>query len=242
MLREMSTRYGRTPGGYIWGIVEPFAAILFLSVAFSLLLRSPSLGTSFLLFYTTGFLPMNLYTVLSNSVSKSLQFSKPLLRFPAVTWIDAVLARLLLNSLTGVLVAILLFTVILNIVDTRTVLDLGPIIEAFWLTILLGAGVGAINCTLIGLYPAWDVVWSIVSRPLFLASGVIYIYEDLPTFAKEILWYNPLIHITGLARTGFYPTYSPTYISHAYVVFFSMILVALGLLLTKRYHREILNR
>lgn len=242
MLREMSTRYGRTPGGYIWAVLEPFAAILFLSLGFSLLLRSPSLGTSFLLFYATGYLPLNLYFALSGPVSKSLQFSKPLLRFPAVSWIDAILARFVLNSLTGVLVAILLLTVILNIVETRTVLDLNPVVEAFALAMLLGLGIGTLNCTLIGLFPVWDVVWSVVTRPLFLASGVIYIYEDLPTFAQNILWYNPLIHVTGLARTGFYPTYSPTYIDHAYVIFFSLILCALGLLLTKRYHREILNR
>ncbi|WP_311200115.1 hypothetical protein [Phaeobacter inhibens] len=47
VLREMSTRYGRTPGGYLWGILEPLAAILFLSLGFSLVIRTPSLGTSF---------------------------------------------------------------------------------------------------------------------------------------------------------------------------------------------------
>lgn len=49
ILREMSTRYGRTPGGYVWMIVEPMAGIMLLAVGFSLLLRSPSLGISFLL-------------------------------------------------------------------------------------------------------------------------------------------------------------------------------------------------
>ncbi|WP_260008654.1 hypothetical protein [Leisingera sp. M527] len=60
----MSTRYGRTPGGYLWAILEPMAAILFLAIGFSLVIRSPSLG-SFLLFYATGFLPFNLYQSIS---------------------------------------------------------------------------------------------------------------------------------------------------------------------------------
>ena len=41
VLREMSTRYGRTPGGYIWSLLEPIAAILFLSLGFSLVIRTP---------------------------------------------------------------------------------------------------------------------------------------------------------------------------------------------------------
>ncbi|MFT7592933.1 MAG: capsular polysaccharide transport system permease protein, partial [Paracoccaceae bacterium] len=77
ILREMSTRYGRTPGGYIWSILEPLAAILVLSVGFSLVMRTPSLGTSFLLFYATGYLPFNLYQTVSGTVSKSILFSKP---------------------------------------------------------------------------------------------------------------------------------------------------------------------
>jgi len=242
MLREMSTRYGRTPGGYIWGVVEPLAAIMFLALGFSLLLRSPSLGTNFILFYATGYVVFNLYQVVSSATSKSIEYSKPLLKFPAVNWLDALVARFLLNSLTGIMISFLLFTIILNIVENRTVLDLGPIIEAFCLSMFLGLGIGSLNCTLIGLFPVWGMIWGIINRPLFLASGVIYIYEDLPRLAQDILWYNPLIHITGLTRTGFYTTYSPTYIDTLYVFFVSITLLFFGLLLTRRYNRVILNR
>lgn len=242
MLREMSTRYGRTPGGYIWGVVEPLAAILFLAIGFSLLLRSPSLGTSFILFYATGYVVFNLYQVISATTSQAISYSKPLLMFPAVNWFDALVARFLLNSLTGIITSILLFAIILNIVENRTVLDLGPIVEAFSLAMMLGLGIGALNCTLIGLFPVWAMIWGIITRPLFLASGIIYIYEDLPKLAQDILWYNPLMHITGLTRVGFYTTYSPTYINTTYVFFVSLALLFFGLLLTRRYNREILNR
>ncbi|WP_397541565.1 ABC transporter permease [Roseovarius salis] len=239
VLREMSTRYGRTPGGYMWSVLEPLFAILVLSVGFSLLLRSPSLGTSFLLFYATGYLILNLYMTLANPIMRSIQFSSSLLRFPAVSWIDAVMARFLLNSMTGIITMVLLFTVILSLVETRTVLSLTPIVEATLLAMLLGLGVGVLTLTPAGLYPLFNVVWSVLTRPLMIMSGIIYTYEDLPTFAQNILWYNPLIHLTGLMRTGFYPTYSPTYISFPYVIFFSIIALAFGLVLSSRYHREV---
>ena len=192
VLREMSTRYGRTPGGYIWSILEPTAAILFLSLGFSLVIRSPSLGTSFLLFYATGYLPFDLYQTISNTTTRALNFSKPLLKYPAVTWIDAILARCILNSLTSILIAFFLLGGVLMVTDSRSVVDMGPILQALVLAIVLGLGVGTVNCVLLGLYPLWDVVWSIITRPLFLASGVSDVFEDLPasyhrTDAKRVL-------------------------------------------------------
>ncbi len=242
ILREMSTRYGRTPGGYIWAILEPLAAILFLSVGFSLIIRAPSLGTSFLLFYATGYLPFDLYQSLSNTTARALLFSKPLLKYPAVTWVDAILARFILNSLTGILVILLLIGGILAVVDSRAVLDMGPVLQALGLAMLLGLGLGTLNSVLTGLYPLWEIAWSIITRPLFIASGVLFLFEDLPPAARDLLWYNPLIHIIGLMRAGVYPTYTAAYVSITYVLLISMVLLVLGLLLMRRYHRVILNR
>lgn len=241
ILREMSTSYGRSPGGYVWAIIEPLGAIIVLSIGFSLLLRNPSLGTSFILFYSTGYLPLNLYMILSNRIAAAIVFSRPLLKYPAVTWMDAILARSILSTLTSILVTYLLLAGILAIVESRTVLDMGPIIEAMSMAILLGIGIGALNCALFGLFPVWQQVWGVATRPLFLMSAVIYIYEDLPQFAQQVIWYNPLAHITGLMRTGFYPMYAPQYISPIYVISWGLISLVLGLILLGRYHQDILN-
>ncbi|MEP2716411.1 ABC transporter permease [Pseudophaeobacter sp.] len=241
MLREMSTSYGRTPGGYIWAILEPLAGIIFLSIGFSLVIRSPALGNSFLLFYATGYMPFELYNKIANTVARAINFSRPLLQFPSVTWIDAVLARFILNSLASTLASVILLTGILAVIESRAVIDLPAIVQAILLTMLLGLAIGTLNCALMGLFPIWEQVWSIITRPLFLASGIFFVYDDMPNFAREMLWYNPLIHIIGLTRTGFYPTYTASYLNLPYVVLVSLIILTLGLLLMGRYHREILN-
>jgi len=241
ILREMATRYGRSPGGYVWALVEPMGVILILAFGFSLLLNSPSLGNSFVLFYATGYLPFSLYQTVSLMVSRSLRFSKPLLFYPSVTWVDAILARFALNTLTDVMAAYLLLTGILAFTDTRIVLDLRPIVEAMALAAVLGLGVGTINCLLMGVFPVWETVWSIVTRPLFLASGIFFIYEDMPQVAQDILWFNPLLHITGIMRTGFYPMYAPQYVSLLFVLFVALVTLSMGLLLLRRYHKDILN-
>ena len=241
ILREMSTRYGDKPGGYIWAVLEPLGAIVIMSIAFSLLLRSPSLGNSFILIYAAGFLPFSIYQAVSNMVARSLNFSRPLLFYPSVTWLDAILARAILNMLTGFLITYLLLFGIIMMTDTAVVLKIVPLFSAMVLAALLGFGIGCMNCFLMGLIPTWDIVWAIATRPLFIISGVIFIYEDMPRNIQSILWYNPLMHITGLMRTGVYPMYSPDYISYVYVLGFALLPTLLGLLLLRRYYRDILN-
>ena len=242
ILREMSTRYGRTPGGYVWALVEPLAAIGVLSIGFSLVLRSPSLGNSFLLFFASGYMTFQFYLTLSNVVGRAIWFSKPLLRYPAVTWLDAVVARAALNFLTSFLVALILMIGVIVAIGYRAPIDPAKVIEAFALAAFLGVGVGLVNCVLMGLYPIWEVIWSVLTRPLFLASAIFYIYEDLPGLAQDILYFNPLVHLTGLARSGIYPGYHPEYVQVWFPLLLSLFLTMLGLILLRRYYREILQR
>lgn len=242
ILREMSTRYGRTPGGYLWTVLEPLAAILFLSLGFSLMFATPALGNSFLLFYATGYMPFDTYMTLSRVCRQAIAFSRPLLRYPAVTWVDAVLARVCLNGLTGIINTVLLLCGIMLLVDTQTVLSPAPILIALSLVILLGLGMGSINSVIATFFPVWDIIWGVVNRPLFIASGIFFLYDDMPQFAQSILWYNPLIHIVGLLRRGFYPTYVAAYVSIPYVLFLGLALTTLGFILLKRYNRDMVNR
>lgn len=242
ILREMSTRYGRTPGGYIWAVLEPLGMIIILGWAFSLLARSPSLGTSFLLFKATGFMILQIFNVLGGQVGNSLTFSKPLLKYPRVTWVDAIAGRFTLNLIVLLVVTILILSGIIIYEGLTATFNWPAIFIAVGLTAALGLGVGCLNCYLFMRFPVWNQLWSILTRPLFLISGVIILYEDLPAIGREYLWYNPLLHLTGLMREGFYPLYRPTYISISYIGIWVVIPMALGLLLLRRYHRELLNR
>lgn len=241
MLREMSTRYGRSPGGYLWAFLEPIGVILIMAIGFSLLVRTPPLGSSFILFFATGMLPFTLYQNVVQAVGGSIAFSKNLLRYPVVTWIDAMIARFTLNTLTSLLVTYVLIVGLLELTETRVIFDIAPILLALALAALLGLGLGAVNCALNGMLAPWPLIWSIITRPLFLASGILIMYEDLPEAVQNIIWYIPHMHISGIMRSGFYPTYAPDYVSVTYVVTFCLVTLCLGLLLLGRFHRDILN-
>jgi len=242
ILREMSTTYGRSPGGYLWAILEPIGAIVVLSLGFSLIVNAPALGTSFIMFFATGFLPFSIYNSVSNAVARSLNFSRPLLKYPGVTFVDAILARFLLNGMTQWMVFYIVIFGIMILQDTGAILDFPPILISLVMVAAIGLGVGMINCVLFGLFPIWMQLWSIFSRPLFLASGVLFIYDDMPKTVQDILWYNPLMHVIGLMRTGFYANYDATYVSLSFGFGVAAVFTALGLVLLGRYHADILKR
>ena len=242
ILREMSSTYGRQPGGYVWAVLSPLGAIILLSVAFSFIVRTPALGTSFILFYATGYMPYNLYGEMAAKIAAALRYSRPLLAYPGVTWLHAMIARFVLNTLTLVTVFCIVIAGIMMIVETRSVLNIAPILVGLAMMAAVGLGVGMANCLLMGLFPVWERVWPIITRPLFLISGLFFLYEDVPPFAQDILWWNPLIHGTALVRSGFYSTYHASFASPAYGFGVAFLLIALSMLFLRRSYRTVLEQ
>lgn len=238
ILREMSSTYGRNPGGYLWAVLQPVGMIVILTIAFSFLLRAPSLGTSFPLFYATGFLLLRVFLEVANSVGAAVQFNIAMMAYPRVTFVDTLVARGILAVLTQISVSAVVLTGVFIVDDLSITLDFGPIVEAYLLTILMGVGVGTLNSYLTFSFPVWKTIWGILTRPLFLFSGVFYLYEDLPASAQNVLWYNPMIHMTALMRKGFYPTYDPDFITPIFAAFVGVIPMFFGVLLLKRFCKD----
>lgn len=241
ILREMSTTYGRSPGGYIWAVLEPVLGLAFLVFVFSFFIRNPPLGNSFPLFYATGFLPFMLFNDTANKIATSMRYSKPLLEYPVVTYFDAMIARLILTTLSHLVVAIIICGSILAIEDTRARLDAGHLFEGVAMLAALGFGVGSVNAYLMTSFPVWERLWVVLTRPLALVSGMFFTFYSLPREAQEILWYNPLIHAVGMVRAGFYPAYRVDYVSGGYIFGLSFVLTVIGLMLLRKYHRAMMN-
>lgn len=241
VLREMSTSYGRSPGGYVWTIVEPVAGLAMLSFAFSYLVSSPPLGSTFFLFYATGMLPFQAYAAISQKIAMAIQFSRPLLAYPSVTFIDAIVARLVLETLTQMVIWLLLFSGIILLSGEAVSLDFGAIVLAGVMVVSLGLGVGLMNSFLGSMYPIWNTLWAVLNRPLFLVSGLFFLVDRFAEQYRDILLWNPLAHIIMVMRAGFYSTYDAVYASPSYVFTCAALPGVLGLLLLYRYHRDILE-
>lgn len=241
IMREMTTTYGRSPGGYLWAVLEPTLGIIFLTAVFALITRSPPLGSNFPLFYATGLLPFLLYVEVSNKIGQAIRFSKPLLTYPRVTFLDAVLARLILVLLTNIAVWIIILGGLILFFEARPTLSFRPLLEGMALMTFLGFAVGSINCTVFAFFPIWERIWAIVNRPLMFVSAVFYLVDDFPTEIAQLIAINPLVHAISIFRQGFYPEYHPDFVSYFYILLWCMPLSCAGVFFLHFYHRKIMN-
>lgn len=241
ILREMSTTYGRSPGGYVWAIAEPLGAVAILSVTFSLLTHHPPLGKNFVLFYATGYLPLMAYQSISGKIASAIRFSKPLLAYPTVTYVDAIVARILLAVLTELIVSVALFGITLMVIRDSVSIDFIALIRCVGMVVAFGTGVGLVNCFLTSVLPIWQFIWAVVNRPMFIVSGVMFLIDGLPADIRNYVLYIPITHFVSMARVGFYSSYEGAYISETYVYGISLVLAAFGMLMLHRFHRNMMN-
>lgn len=241
ILREMVTTYGRSPGGYLWAVLEPAAGTALLTAIFSLGFKTPPLGTHFSIFYASGIVPFLMYNDLVNKVGTSIRFSKSLLVYPTVTFVDAIAARFLLNAMTQTMVACVVLSVVIIGLDAPVSLDMPRVMLGFSMSMALALGIGTCNCFLFAMYPLWQRIWGVVTRPLFFVSGVIFLHETVPQPYRDWLAWNPLAHVVGAARSGFYARYEATWVDPIYVFSIAGVTLVTGLVFLRRYHSDILH-
>ncbi len=241
VVREMSTKFGKSWGGYLWAIVEPLGGILLLTAAFSITFHKPPLGTSFSLFYATGIIPFFLFSSVTAGVGQAINTNRGLLTYPVVNPLDTVFAKFITDFVTMSITGVLLYTAIILHNDLVVTLDPAAIFNGFLIMGLIGLGFGTLNCTIFGFWPTWRHLWNVLTKPLFLMSGMFYTFDSLPPGVQAVLWYNPLVHGIGLMRSGFYAGYDPTYVSPAYALAVAGSVFVIGAYLLRRHRSRLLE-
>ena len=242
IMREIGSHDSRSSLGFLWAIIDPIATVVILSLAFGLITKTPPLGTNFPLFYITGIVPFHIYTSISGKVSGSVRFSRQLLGFPAVTVLDALFARFILNSMIEALVFAALSAGVIYYYDLRVTLDISSVLLGLTLAALLGLAVGTFNSVLFLMSPAYDNLWSMFSRPMVISSGALILISDLPMWLFHILWWNPAAHVVAIVRHGFFSYYDDNWASASYVLLFCGITFVIGLITLQRYVYDALDK
>lgn len=235
VLRELSASDSRASLGFFWLILEPVAALVLMTVIFTLVARSPPLGTNFPMFYVTGLLPFQMYIQINSKSATAVRFSKPLLGFPAVTAVDAILARCIVSIALNVMIFAVMIIIIIWAYQLNVIIDYGRAAEALALSTLLGLGIGVFNVVPFLASPTYANIWSVLNRPLLLISGVLFLHDDLSPWLQDVLWWNPVTHVVGMTRQAFYPSYAGSYVSELYVILIALGTFAFGLLMMKRF-------
>jgi capsular polysaccharide transport system permease protein len=177
IIRETRTRFGGAKLGYGWALLEPILHITLLSVVFSLMMEGrPPIGAHFFIFYFTGLIPYLMFVHTSSAMSHAITSNGALLRLPLVTTFDVIAARGLLETITDVIVAVMLLVGFGVIGLAAAPDDLWAPSTALLVTAMFGCGFGFINAVLTVLCRSWDKIWPQITRALYFFSGIFRYY------------------------------------------------------------------
>lgn len=241
VLRETGSRDNRASLGFLWNVIEPVVSIAILSLLFSLISRTPRLGTNFPLYYVTGVVPFHLYMSISRQVAGSMRFSRNLLGLPSVTVIDLITARFLLSALINIWIFVIMLFLLNTYYDLHLRPDMSAVLSGLSMAMALGLGLGTLNSVLFPASAIYESVWGLVNRPLVLVSGVMFHIEDLPEPIFDVLKWNPAAQVVAQMRHAFYPSYDIAWVSPAYVLLIAAVCFALGLVGLYRYIFDVLD-
>ncbi|MGC4063648.1 MAG: hypothetical protein QM784_03180 [Polyangiaceae bacterium] len=94
-------------------------------------------------------------------------------------------------------------------------------------------------CSLSVFSPTFERLLGPSLRPLFWASGLFYAPSTVPPAARELLLYNPMVHVIELVRDGWFERYSPAEIGVTYPLLWIAALLLAGLGLERVARRRI---
>ncbi len=238
VLRETRATFGTSVFGYLWAVITPTIGIAMMIGIFSLVGRLPPFGSSLALFFATGILTLQFFNELSSKLMSVFDANSALLAYPIIKDVDTLLARAFLIAATYTLIMAIFYA-------TLIALGLAPlpsrpehVILAFLATWLLGLGFGTLNAVIASMWDTWSQIEKILTRPMFFISGVFYVPSQLPPQAREILQWNPVLHLVEWFRHGFYPNYNSTIVDIWYPVGVGAAMLLLGLAGERLFRRE----
>lgn len=196
-------------------------------------------GMPIVTFMITGFVPFTLFRDTMTQCQGAIQQNNTLMAFPQVTTFDVILARGLLEFavLMSVFVILLLGATALG-VDTQIDKPLGVLAACLTLSVF-GIGLGFALATISPLIPSTrQFVTAILGRPLFLASGLFYTAESLPPAVRDVLLWNPVLHMIELGRSAYFVQFDSQHASWAYALSWSFGSLAFGLLVHQAVRRR----
>ncbi len=241
IFREAAMRFGSNPFSYIWTLVEPAALIAILLVA-RIYIKSvnPAFGDSSLIFLLTGLVVLRSCRTIINRGAKGIVANRSLFAFGAVKPPDTVIARTILEFTIYLIILTIFFTAAQRIMGQAVITDYPGFVLAMLLIMFFCISMAMFNATVGALVPIWRSIWKMMSMPLLITSGVVYVPAQMPPDFLAIIIWNPFLHCVEALRSSSYLDYTSVYSPH-YLLGFTVTLFIISLSIERLFRNEIIR-
>ena len=240
MMREVRTRFGASNFGYARALIEPTIFIVGFVLIWLALGRASPIAVPVELFFLCSIFTFGAFMRTWEYTTSAMRANIGLLMFPVVRPLDFFVARTLLEAATQMLVFLVLAIVVHGLFCEPQHLpdNVLGVLGATVAAVLLGAGMGLTIGCLSYEFPTIETVLQIVRRALFFASGMFFIADSLPSVLKNILYWNPALHVTEWFRSSYFSEADSHFLDLDYLWGFIAGLLVLGLALERRLYRK----
>ncbi|WP_128001996.1 ABC transporter permease [Piscinibacter defluvii] len=239
VIRELRARVQGRWLGMLWMLFEPLAHVLAVLALFNFRQNAVTLNIEFPVFLVTGMLPFFIFRNLARQVPTAINANRQLFAYRQVLPIDALAARAVVEI--GLYGAVYLCAlVILGWLGyhcvPRAPLEL---IATMNVLVLLGLGLGLVVAVVSHRRPRVTTVINLAFFPLYFVSGVIFPLHSLSPEVRDLLLWNPVLHLVELSRYYFIPSYTilPG-VDAAYPTAFALVVLALGMSAYRVYRHQ----
>ena len=232
LLREAVTRYGQRSAGYAWAMIQPLIMLSAILLIFKGVGRSPQVGESLVVFFLTGIIPVMMFRHSISRGANAIRSNRALMRYPQVTGLEVITARVLLELLTNFLV----FLIIMLFMKAFKGLPISAWISnplellcALGTLALLCYGAAFLSAQIGRVVSQWSDLMGVLGRFLFFTSGVWFTLETLPPRWRHYASYNPVAQVIEWIRDAAIPGFESPHVNYSYPIAFAVVCLALGL-------------
>ncbi len=240
IIREAHARVGGQWVGAVWTLFEPLAHTMLMVGLYSMVLGRVSPAGEYPVFLATGMLPFFQYQNLANRLMDGIESNRGLFSYRQVKPLDVLVARAVIES--GMSLVVFLFTMAVLGWLGYQVLPADPLamVGVNLLLIAFGTSYGLVMAVLTHDRQRLRAMVRMVNVPVYLASGVMFPVDLLPRDARDVLLWNPLLHLVELSRHAFIPAYQPLPgVQAGYPALLMLLMMAWGLALYRRNQQKL---
>ncbi len=211
-------------------ILWPFSHLVIMASSLAYGRRFITTGGDPVVYAVTGILPYILCLYPARMMGQAIETNRSLLLFPVVRAIDIMISRALIELFTASIVVVLLFSLAFMLSIDLMPTNKYALVSGVLATVLLAISFGFFNNIASSVFKMWHIVFIFSIIIMYFSSGVIINISVFPHEIQEIISYNPLFQSVEWLRSAYYEDSYSEFLSKAYLVKLSMVLLFFGLM------------
>ncbi len=241
LTRELAARFGKRGSGMLFTFLVPGGQVIIIAML-RLLSGFPGYaGMAIFPFTACGLLYFRGWRNMVNDQIDAVPSNLGLLYFRQVTELDIYIGRFLVNLTINMSVAVAIYMIM------RIFGFSGPAEEPLYLLLLLiltnffGFVYGMTLAAFAIFVPVIKSINTLTMRVLLFLSGVFFVVPEIPPGFREYLLWNPLLHITELARSYYFIEYQTAFGDLTYVLKWVGAFLVSGLLMERLFRDRVVR-